>query len=65
MVRMGDRKLVRVNAQAWELYNLADDPTELDDRAATETATLDALIGNYHAWIREQGAVVPRFDEVP
>ena len=33
MVRIGDWKLVRVNAQQWELYNLADDPTELDDRA--------------------------------
>lgn len=65
MVRMGDWKLARVNAEPWELYNLADDPTELDDRAAIDRATLDALVGAYHDWIREQGAVVPRFDEVP
>ena len=65
MVRMGDWKLVRVNAQAWELYNLADDPTELDDRAASDTSTLDALVGRYQDWIRAQGAVIPRFDEVP
>ena len=65
MVRIGDWKLVRVNAQRWELYNLADDPTELDDRADDDPATLDRLVAAYHAWIRGHAAVVPRFDEVP
>ena len=65
MVRMGDWKLVRVNAQPWELYNLADDPTELDDRAAGDPARYKALVGAYHDWLREQGAVVPLFDAVP
>ena len=63
MVRMGDWKLVRVNAQQWELYNLADDPTELEDRATEDAATLDALVTAYHDWIRDQEAVVPHFGE--
>jgi arylsulfatase len=65
MVRIGDWKLVRVNAERWELYNLAEDPTELDDRAGDDPATLDRLVAAYHAWIREHAAGVPRFDEVP
>ena len=65
MVRIGDWKLVRVNAQKWELYDLAEDPTELDDRADNDPATLHRLVAAYHAWIREHAAVVPRFDEVP
>ena len=65
MVRMGDWKLVRVNAQAWELYNLAEGPTELDNRAASDASTLDALVGRYQDWIRAQGAVSPRFAKVP
>ena len=63
MVRMGDWKVVRVNAQPWELYNLADDPTELDNRATADAATLDALVAAYHEWIRDQEAVVPPFGE--
>jgi len=33
-VRNGDWKLVQVTKSKWELYNLAVDPTELQDRAA-------------------------------
>jgi arylsulfatase len=34
MFRMGDYKIVRLNGQNWELYNLAEDPTELINLAA-------------------------------
>lgn len=60
---MGDWKIVRVNAQEWELYNLADDPTELHDRATEDAATRNALVAAYHDWIRDHEAVVPFFDE--
>jgi hypothetical protein len=33
MVRIGDRKIVRLHAEPWELYDPANDPTELDDLA--------------------------------
>ncbi len=57
MVRMGDWKIVRVVAEEWELYNLADDPTELHDRATEGAATRDALVAAYHDWIRDHEAV--------
>ena len=63
-VRIGDRKIVRVNAQPWELYDLAADPTELDDLAAERPTELEELIARYHRWVREEGATMPRWDEV-
>ena len=64
MVRMGDWKIVRVNAESWQLYHLPSDPTELDDRAASEPALLEELVARYEAWIDEHGAVMPLYDEV-
>ena len=63
MVRMGDWKIVRVNAESWQLYHLPSDPTELDDRAASEPALLEELVARYEAWIEEHGAVMPLHDE--
>jgi arylsulfatase len=64
MVRMSDWKIVRVNAESWELYNLADDPTKLNNLAVAEAARLESMVSKYHDWIDEQQAAVPRFDEV-
>lgn len=63
-VRMGDWKIVRVNGEPWQLYHIPSDPTELDDRAASEPALLEQLVGRYEAWIREHDAVMPLYDEV-
>jgi arylsulfatase len=64
MVRVGDRKIVRVNAGPWELYDLASDPTELDDLAPSRPGELADLVATYHRWIQDQGAVMPLLDEV-
>ncbi len=64
MVRIGDRKIVRVNAEPWELYDLAKDPTELENLAGRRPAELSELVAAYHRWVREQGAQMPLMDQV-
>lgn len=43
-LRDGDWKLVSFKSEAWELYNVANDRTELNDLAASEPARLKAMI---------------------
>ena len=64
MVRIGDRKIVRVNAEPWQMYDLAEDPTELEDLATQRPAELGEMVEAYRRWVREQEAVMPRWDEV-
>ena len=64
MVRVGDRKIVRVNAGPWELYDLAKDPTELQDLATERPEELAETVAAYHRWIQDQGAEMPLLDEV-
>ena len=64
MVRVGDLKIVRVNAEPWELYDLAKDPTELDNLAAEQPDALAEVVAAYHRWIREQEAEMPLLREV-
>lgn len=64
MVRIGDRKIVRVNAGPWQLYDLANDPTELQDLARERPCELARMVAAYRRWIREEEAIVPRQDEV-
>ena len=63
-VRIGDRKIVRVNARPWEMYDLSQDPTELEDLAAEHPTELAELVARYHRWVSEQGATMPRWNEV-
>lgn len=64
MVRVGNRKIVRVNAQPWELYDLAEDPTELHDLASERPDHLESLVETYRRWIHDHEAVMPRRQEV-
>jgi arylsulfatase A-like enzyme len=64
MVRVGDRKIVRVNAGPWELYDLAKDPTELEDLAREQPDELEELVTAYRGWIRDQEAEMPLMEEV-
>jgi len=49
-VRDGEWKLVRKHPGDWELYNMAQDRTELTDLAARNTPTRDRLIRAYEEW---------------
>jgi arylsulfatase len=71
-VRQGDWKLVRCYNQTrttdvcfgprtgrWDLFNLAEDPTETRDLAASHSERRDRMLAAYEAWERQVG-VVPR-----
>jgi arylsulfatase len=53
--RMGDWKIVGPYGDAWQLYNLADDRTELHDLAAENPQKVTELKTAYDAWARRVG----------
>ncbi len=44
MVRIGDWKIVRVNAESWELFDLRVDPTELVNFATKNPEKLASMV---------------------
>ena len=64
-VRQGDWKLAydARRAQAWGLYNLAEDPTELNDLSEEHPEKRDELMALYEAWAERTG-VYEEEDEV-
>ncbi|MCP5549025.1 MAG: sulfatase-like hydrolase/transferase [Akkermansiaceae bacterium] len=65
----GDWKLTRVNcsfsdgsetAFSLKLYNLADDPTELNDLAGVETAKLAEMLDHWIVWAQHVGVPAER-----
>lgn len=48
MFRQGDYKIVRMNGEEWELYNLKDDPTELKNLANRFPEKVNELSRNYN-----------------
>jgi len=62
MVRMGEWKLVTENDRdpgAWELYHLADDPTELNDLADAHPDRVDRMKRAFLEWAKD-ALVMPR-----
>ena len=51
-IRDGDWKLVAEARGAWELYNLADDPTELENLASSEPGKVSELQAAWNRWLR-------------
>jgi arylsulfatase len=47
MFRKGDYKIVRLNGGDWELYNMKEDPTELNDLALTYPEKVQELADRY------------------
>ena len=58
-VRDGDWKLVAAQGEPWELYNLADDPTELLDLAQRYPDRLNKMTSAYELWAQEHGVRLP------
>ncbi|QDU39739.1 Arylsulfatase [Maioricimonas rarisocia] len=54
-LRVGDWKLVNIDRGPWELYNLAEDRTELHDRAGTDPERLQELRTRFEAMRDEIG----------
>jgi arylsulfatase len=54
-LRQGAWKLVSKHGQPWELYNLEEDRTELNDLAAKEPERLAGMRRMYEEWARECG----------
>ncbi len=48
MFRNGDYKIVRLNGGDWELYNIKNDPTELEDISATFPDKVSELSNYYN-----------------
>ena len=51
-VRVGDLKLVAKAGAGWELYDLAADPVELTDLAATRPEAVKELAAKWDAWAK-------------
>lgn len=58
-VRIGQWKLVRKYPDPWELYDLAQDRTELNDVSALHPDRVQDMLAQYQAWAARCG-VIPR-----
>jgi arylsulfatase len=58
-VRMGHWKLVREYEKPWELYDLSQDRTELNDLSAEKPKLRDRLIAMWEAWAKDTGVSFP------
>lgn len=58
-MRDGKWKLVRKYPDPWELYDMDEDRTEMNDLAAQHPQRVDRMIASYHAWAERCG-VIPR-----
>ncbi|MBL7260127.1 arylsulfatase [Paractinoplanes lichenicola] len=56
-IRVGPWKLVRDHPGRWELYNIDEDRTELDDRAAADPARVAAMARRWQEWADRVGVL--------
>ncbi|MEC3948865.1 arylsulfatase [Sphingobium sp. HWE2-09] len=47
---------------AWQLFNVARDPAEANDLAASEPAKLQELVADWNSYAKDKGVVVPSED---
>ena len=50
MFRAGDWKIVKENAEEWELYQIREDRTELEDIAKEKPDVLKQMVAKYEAF---------------
>lgn len=58
-IRVDDWKAVRTGKGGWQLYNLADDPTELDDLAKKHPERTAQMAEQWETWWKDKGSVSP------
>jgi arylsulfatase len=56
-VRQGDWKLVREFGQDWELYNMKEDRTELENLRHKDSQLANNLSEDFNAWAEQVGVV--------
>jgi arylsulfatase A-like enzyme len=68
-VRLGDWKLVSEGNTVWELYNMKNDRTELNDLSGEQPEILNRMIQMYENWAERVGAlpwpVIPEITASP
>jgi arylsulfatase len=63
MLQKGDWKIVWANepwgqgVDNWALFNLTEDPTELNNLAASQPQVLRELLADWEVWVKQVGAV--------
>jgi arylsulfatase len=58
-MRDGDWKLVREYKKPWELYNIAEDRTELNDLSTAESERRDRMVAAWEAWATKTEVAFP------
>ena len=53
-MRDGDWKIIKIEGETWQLYNLHDDPTELHDIASAHIALVERLSDEFETWLQTQ-----------
>ncbi len=56
MVRVGDWKIVRVKNRPWELYHMAEDPSETNNLAEARPEKVREIVQKYEAWVQANAA---------
>ena len=56
-IRLGDLKAVQEHGKAWELYNLANDRTEMNNLASVMPSLVDLLVDAWQQMADDYGVV--------
>ena len=59
-MREGDLKLVREYEKPWELYNLANDRTELNNLMTTNSEVGGEMIRRWESWATKNEVAFPK-----
>jgi arylsulfatase len=54
-----DAGAMGIKRNAWQLYDLASDPAELEDLSESQPRRLEAMIRAWQDYVRENGVVIP------